>query len=174
MDFIKRDMSKTEVRKENHTKMREAENGWRKVKKAINDAVYKWGKAYFETNKSHTASEFAEQMYNKIMSIQERGIVMNKMMKKLFFSLMTLVLVLQSFFLTDMSVYAKVKDMSNCVAKVVVYIKGGYYFYYADGRISMKKFRLLFWRCKWGRLVCIRFRFFCRKTGRESFLFYYE
>lgn len=138
MDFRKRDMSKTEVRKENHTKMREAENGWRKVKKAINDAVYKWGKAYFETNKSHTASEFAEQMYNKIMSIQERGTVMNKMMKKLFFSLMTLVLVLQSFFLADMNVYAKVKDMSNCVAKVVVYIKGGYYFYYVDGRISMK------------------------------------
>ena len=63
---------------------------------------------------------------------------MNKMMKRIFPCLMILVLVLQSFFLADMKVYAKVKDMSNCVAKVVVYIKGGYYFYYANGRVSMK------------------------------------
>lgn len=69
---------------------------------------------------------------------------MNKMMKRIFPCLMTLVLVLQSFFLTDMNVYAKAKDVSNCVAKVVVYIKGGYYFYYADGRKSMGNYGYYF------------------------------
>ena len=62
MDFIKRDMSKTEVQNGNSTKMREAENGWMKAKKAIDDAVYELGKAYFEANKENKESEFAEQM----------------------------------------------------------------------------------------------------------------
>lgn len=57
---------------------------------------------------------------------------MNKMMKKIFPCLMTLALVLQSLFLADMDVYAKAKDMSNCVAKVVVYIEGGDYYFYAN------------------------------------------
>lgn len=69
---------------------------------------------------------------------------MNRMIKRIFPCLMTLVLVLQIFFLADMDVCAKVKDMSNCVAKVVVYIKGGYYFYYVDGRISMENYGYYF------------------------------
>ena len=76
----------------------------------------------------------------KNMSIQERGNVMNKMMKKIFPYLVTLVLVLQCFFLADMDVYAKVKDMSNCVAKVVVYIEGGGFYCYNDEWVSMEPY----------------------------------
>lgn len=65
---------------------------------------------------------------------------MNKMMKKIFPCLMTLALVLQGLFLADMDVYAKAKDVSNCVAKVVVYVEGGYWFYYDGGRISLEKY----------------------------------
>lgn len=62
MDFIKRNMPKTEAQNGNSTKMREAENGWMKAKKAIDDAVYELGKAYFEANKDNKESEFAEQI----------------------------------------------------------------------------------------------------------------
>lgn len=63
--------------------------------------------------------------------------MMKQMMKKLFPYLMTLALMLQCFFLADVKVYAKVKDMSNCVAKVVVYIEGGGFFCYNDGWVSL-------------------------------------
>lgn len=53
---------------------------------------------------------------------------MNKMMKKIFLCLLTFAIVLQSLFLTDMHAYAKAKDMSNCVAKVVTYLEGGAFY----------------------------------------------
>lgn len=62
MDFLKRNTEKTEVQTGNSVKMREAENGWMKAKKEIDNAVYELGKAYFEANKDNTASEFAEQI----------------------------------------------------------------------------------------------------------------
>lgn len=62
MDFIKRNMPKTEVQNENSTKILEAENGWLKAKKTIDDAIYELGKAYFEANKDNTAAEFAKQI----------------------------------------------------------------------------------------------------------------
>lgn len=65
---------------------------------------------------------------------------MNKIMKKIFPCLMTLILVLQSLLLVDMDAYAKIKDASNCVAKVVVYIEGGYFFYYLNGRQKLDEY----------------------------------
>ncbi len=65
---------------------------------------------------------------------------MDKMMRRIFPFLMTLVLVLQSFFLADINAYAKVKDISNCVVKVVVYIEGGDYYCYNDGWVSMEPY----------------------------------
>lgn len=62
---------------------------------------------------------------------------MNRMMKKVFSFLMALVLMLQCFFLADVKVYAQIKDMSNCVARVVVYIEGGGFFCYNDGWVSL-------------------------------------
>lgn len=62
MDFLKRNMSKTEVQNDGSSKIREAENGWMKAKKSIDDAFYELGKAYFEANKDNKESEFAEQM----------------------------------------------------------------------------------------------------------------
>ena len=40
MDFLKRNMSKTEVQDGNSSRIREAENGWMKVKKSMDDAIY--------------------------------------------------------------------------------------------------------------------------------------
>lgn len=65
---------------------------------------------------------------------------MNKMMRRIFPFLMTLVLVLQSFFLADINAYAKIKDISNCVVKVVVYIEGGGYYCYNDGWVSLEPY----------------------------------
>lgn len=65
---------------------------------------------------------------------------MNKMMRRIFPFLMTLVLVLQSFFLADITVYAKIKDISNCVVKVVVYVEGGGYYCYNDGWVSLEPY----------------------------------
>lgn len=62
---------------------------------------------------------------------------MNKMMKRMFTFLMTLILILQSFFLADINVYAKVKDVSNCVVKVVTYIERGGFYCYNDGWVSL-------------------------------------
>lgn len=62
MDFLKRNMSKTEVQDGNSSRIREAENGWMKVKKSMDDAIYELGKVYFEANKDNTASEFAAQI----------------------------------------------------------------------------------------------------------------
>ncbi|MGN0308865.1 MAG: zinc-ribbon domain-containing protein [Lachnospiraceae bacterium] len=62
MDFLKRNIPKTEVQDGNSSKMREAENGWIKAKKSIDDAIYELGKTYFEANKDNTASEFAAQI----------------------------------------------------------------------------------------------------------------
>ena len=62
MDFLKRNMLKTEVQDDNSIKVQEAENGWTKAKKSIDNAIYELGKAYFEMNKDNTASEFAEQI----------------------------------------------------------------------------------------------------------------
>lgn len=65
---------------------------------------------------------------------------MNKMMRRIFPFLMTLVLVLQSFFLADITVYAKIKDISNCVVKVVVYVEGGGYYCYNNGWVSLEPY----------------------------------
>lgn len=65
---------------------------------------------------------------------------MNKMMRRIFPFLMTLVLVMQSFFLADINAYAKIKDISNCVVKVVVYIEGGGYYCYNDGWVSLEPY----------------------------------
>lgn len=62
MDFLKKNMLKTEVEPENSSKIREAESSWMKVKKLMDDAIYELGKAYFEANKDNTASEFAAQI----------------------------------------------------------------------------------------------------------------
>ena len=62
MDFLKRNMPRTEVQDDNSIKIREAENGWTKAKKSIDNAIYELGKAYLEANKDNTASEFAEQI----------------------------------------------------------------------------------------------------------------
>lgn len=96
---------------------------------------------------------------------------MNKMMKKIFPCLMTLVLVLQSLFLADMDVYAKVKDMSNCIAKVVVYIKGGYYFYYLDKRIPMRDLGYYFGDANGDSWYTSGSGFFVGKPGENPFYF---
>lgn len=62
MDFLKKNMQKTEVQNENDGKIREAENGWMNAKKAIEDAIFELGKSYFEANKDNAASEFAEKI----------------------------------------------------------------------------------------------------------------
>lgn len=62
MDFLKRNMSKTEVQDGNSSKIREAENGWMKAKKSMDDAIYELGKVYFEENKDNTESEFTTQI----------------------------------------------------------------------------------------------------------------
>lgn len=62
MDFLKKNISKSEVQNENSTKIREAENGWIKAKQSMDDVIYELGKAYFEANKDNTVSEFAEQI----------------------------------------------------------------------------------------------------------------
>lgn len=62
MDFLKKNLPKTEVEPENSRKIREVENSWMMVKKSMNDAIYELGKAYFEANKDNTASEFAAQI----------------------------------------------------------------------------------------------------------------
>ena len=62
MDFLKRNMPRTEVQDDNSIKIREAENGWTKARKSIDNAIYELGKAYLEANKDNTASEFAEQI----------------------------------------------------------------------------------------------------------------
>ena len=62
MDFLKRNMSKTEVQDGNSSKKREAENGWMKAKKSMDDAIYELGKVYFEENKDNTESEFTTQI----------------------------------------------------------------------------------------------------------------
>ena len=64
MDFLKKNMAKTEVQNENGSKIREAENGWLNAKKSIDDAIYELGKAYYEANKDNTTSEFATQIEN--------------------------------------------------------------------------------------------------------------
>lgn len=62
MDLKKKNMPKTGAQDDNSIKICEAENGWTKAKKSIDDAIYELGKAYFEVNKGNTASEFAEQI----------------------------------------------------------------------------------------------------------------
>lgn len=62
MDLLKRNMDKTETQNGNSSKIREAENGWMRAKKSIDDAIYELGKAYFEAHKDNTASEFEEQI----------------------------------------------------------------------------------------------------------------
>ena len=62
MDFLKRNMSKTEIPSEDSSKIREAENGWMKARKSIDDAFYELGKAYYEANRDNTAAEFTEQI----------------------------------------------------------------------------------------------------------------
>lgn len=62
MDFFKKNMQKTEVPNESDNKIREAETGWMNAQKAINDATFELGKAYFEANKDNTASEFATKI----------------------------------------------------------------------------------------------------------------
>ena len=64
MDFKKRNMPKTEVQDGNSSKIREAENGWMKAKKSMNDAIYELGKVYFEANKDNTESEFVTHNRN--------------------------------------------------------------------------------------------------------------
>lgn len=62
MEFLKKNVQKTEVQGEDVRKIREAENGWMSAKKAIDDAVYELGKAYFEANKDNTESKFGTQI----------------------------------------------------------------------------------------------------------------
>lgn len=62
MDFLKKNMQKQEPNERNNSRLTEADNGWLKAKKAIDDAIYELGKAYFEANKDNSASEFAEQI----------------------------------------------------------------------------------------------------------------
>lgn len=62
MDFLKRNMPRTEVQDGISSKIREAENGWMKAKKSIDDAIYELGKVYFEANKNNAAPEFAAQI----------------------------------------------------------------------------------------------------------------
>ena len=71
MDFLKRNTPKTEAPDENNTKIREAETGWMKAKKSIDDAIYELGKAYFEANKGNTTSEFAVQIQTVNNKISE-------------------------------------------------------------------------------------------------------
>lgn len=62
MDFLKRNMPKIEIQDGNSSKIREAENGWMKAKKSIDDAIYELGKVCFEANKNNAAPEFATQI----------------------------------------------------------------------------------------------------------------
>ena len=62
MDFLKKSMQKQEIREVNSGKIAEAENGWLKAKKSLDDAIYELGKVCFEANKDNTASEFATQI----------------------------------------------------------------------------------------------------------------
>ena len=62
MEFLKKNVQKTEVQGEDVRKIREAENGWMSAKKEIDDAVFELGKAYFEANKDNTESEFGTQI----------------------------------------------------------------------------------------------------------------
>lgn len=96
---------------------------------------------------------------------------MNKMMKKIFPYLMTLVLVLQSLFLADMDVYAKAKDMSNSIAKVVVYINGGYYFYYAGERKPLNDHGYYFGDANGDGWYVSGSGFFVGKPGENPFYF---
>lgn len=62
MDLKKKSIPQTEVQNENDSKIREAEHGWMKAKKSIDDAIYELGKVYFEANKENPTSEFATQI----------------------------------------------------------------------------------------------------------------
>lgn len=62
MDFLKKNAQKQEPVTENGSQIAEAENGRIGAKKAIDDAIYGLGKAYFEENKDNTESEFAAQI----------------------------------------------------------------------------------------------------------------
>lgn len=62
MDFLKKNMSKTVVEDGNSARVREAEDGWIKAKRAIDNAVYELGEAYFKANKDNKTSEFAAQI----------------------------------------------------------------------------------------------------------------
>ena len=71
MDFLKKNMQKQETQEGNDTRLTEAENGWMKAKKAIDDAFHELGKTYFEANKENTASEFATQIETVNSRIKE-------------------------------------------------------------------------------------------------------
>lgn len=62
MDFLKKNMQKQETKAGSNSKVTEAENGWLKAKKAIDDAIYELGKVCFEANKEHAAPEFTAQV----------------------------------------------------------------------------------------------------------------
>ena len=44
MDFLKKNMQKQETKEGNNSRLTEADNGWLKAKKAIDDAIYELGK----------------------------------------------------------------------------------------------------------------------------------
>lgn len=44
MDLLKKNMQKQETKAGNNTRLTEADNGWLKAKRAINDAIYESGK----------------------------------------------------------------------------------------------------------------------------------
>lgn len=62
MELLKKNVQKTEVQSEDIRKIREAENGWMSEKRAIEDAVFELGKAYYEANKDNKESEFGTQI----------------------------------------------------------------------------------------------------------------
>lgn len=74
MDFLKRNIPRPEIQEDNSIKVREAENGWTKARKSIDNAIYELGKAYFEANMDNTASEFAEQIETINMKTKEEYI----------------------------------------------------------------------------------------------------
>lgn len=62
MVFFTKDIPKMEVRDDSSMKICEAENGWMKARKLIDDAIYALGKTYFEANKDNPLPEYAEQI----------------------------------------------------------------------------------------------------------------
>lgn len=62
MENFKKNTQKQEINGGNNSKIAEVEKGWLNAKKAIDDAIYGLGKAYFEANGENTDSEFAAQI----------------------------------------------------------------------------------------------------------------